>query len=273
MKKLMAMVLASMMIFLMGGVVFAGEEPSEPLIAKEEAPAAPEPWYSPKNITGNVSFTTNYLFRGITQTNNNPAIQGGLDYVHPLGFYLGVWGSNVDLGIGTSMELDYKGGFTKTFFDDFKIDVGALYYSYPGWNDVPKNPGYVETHLGVAYALPVKWPVVPTFGVGWNWSPNFFYHDGTGNYVNGLLDLALQWNFGIGGEIGYQSVQGDTLSGNGKGQNGGNGFNYMYYRASLYNNIPGWFRLDLSYMNTSGTDGFFGNLTGPNVVFTVTRTF
>ncbi len=271
MKKLMAMVLAGMMMFVASGVALAGEGNRNPR-RQGRAPAAPEPWYSPKNITGNVAFTTNYMFRGVSQTNDNPAIQGGLDYVHPLGFYLGVWGSNVDLGIGTSVEIDYKGGYAQTF-GDFKIDVGALYYSYPGWNDVPKNPGYFETHLGVFYTMPVQWPVVPTMGVGWNWSPSFFYDDGTGNYVNGLLDFALPWNFGLGGEIGYQYVQGDTFSGNGNGQDGGNGYDYMYYRASIYNNIPGWFKLDLSYMNTSGTKGFFGDLTGPKVVFTVSRTF
>ena len=115
MRKLVAMVLAALMMFAVSGVAFAGEGEPEPLVTKEGAPAAPEPWYSPKNITGNVAFTTNSMFRGVSQTNNNPAIQGGLDYVHPLGFYLGVWGSNVDLGIGTSMELDYKGGFARLF--------------------------------------------------------------------------------------------------------------------------------------------------------------
>jgi uncharacterized protein (TIGR02001 family) len=255
MKKVISMLLLCLLV-LTGSQAFAEQE---------------EAWNSPKNFSGTVWLTTNYIFRGVTQTNDNPAIQGAFDYVHPLGFYLGVWGSNIDLGIGTSVELDFKGGFARSF-GDFKIDVGAFGYTYPG-NDAKASPNYVETHLGVFYTLPVEWPVVPTLGVGYNWSPDFFGEDGNGNYVNGLLDFTLPWNFGLGGEVGYQTVAGGKTSGGARGEGRSSGYDYMYYRASLNYNLTGWFKMDLSYHNTSGTSGYFGDYTGPRVVFTVSRTF
>ena len=61
-------------------------------------------------VTGNIGATSNYLWRGTTQTSNEAAIQGGLDYAHDSGFYAGTWASNVDFGDETSYELDFYGG-------------------------------------------------------------------------------------------------------------------------------------------------------------------
>lgn len=89
-------------------------------------------------VTANVSFTTNYIYRGITQTGAKPALQGGLDYAHAGGFYAGVWGSNIswlsDFGAAAaaSLEVDTYAGFRNDFAGDFSYDVGFLRYNYPG---------------------------------------------------------------------------------------------------------------------------------------------
>jgi len=64
---------------------------------------------SPHTVTANVGLTSDYIFRGISQTSGNPAIQGGIDYAHSSGFYAGVWGSNIswisDFNAGVSSSL------------------------------------------------------------------------------------------------------------------------------------------------------------------------
>jgi len=97
------------------------------------APAAAAP-ASPHTITGNLAIVSDYRFRGITQTFEKPAIQGGIDYSHSSGFYLGNWNSNVSSGAGFpdgNLEMDFYGGYKATF-GDFGLDVGAIYYYYPG---------------------------------------------------------------------------------------------------------------------------------------------
>jgi uncharacterized protein (TIGR02001 family) len=117
---------------------------------------------SPHTLTGNVGFFSQYIFRGLTQTDTDPALQGGLDYSHSSGFYLGTWASNVswlrDFGSyssGGSMEWDFYGGFKGTFGkSDFGYDVGLLQYWYPG--TVVPGGNKADT-LEVYGALSWKW--------------------------------------------------------------------------------------------------------------------
>src|ERR1043166_9680330 len=100
------------------------------------APAAPAPDYT---LTGNFGIYSQYIFRGLTQTDTKPAFQGGFDFTHKSGFYLGTWGSNIswlhDAGVcnhGCSLEWDLYGGWRYAFNDDWGMDVGLLYYYSPG---------------------------------------------------------------------------------------------------------------------------------------------
>ena len=87
-------------------------------------------------ISANVALVTDYRFRGISQSNKNPALQGGFDYAHDSGFYIGTWGSTVDFDSTTdfngSLELDVYGGWSTEFGENSSIDVGYIYYAYPG---------------------------------------------------------------------------------------------------------------------------------------------
>ena len=90
---------------------------------------------SPHTFTGNVGFVTDYRYRGISQTDIKPALQGGFDYSHASGIYLGTWASNVswlsDQGAKNSLEWDFFGGYKGTA-GDFGYDVGLLQYAYVG---------------------------------------------------------------------------------------------------------------------------------------------
>jgi uncharacterized protein (TIGR02001 family) len=114
--------------------------------ALAQAPA-PTPEHT---VTGNMTIGTDYRFRGISQTfgegffTPGPTIQGGIDYSHSSGFYVGNWNSNVSgnqYPNGSSIEMDFYGGY-KHAFGDFGLDVGTIYYAYPGGTKLPgRSPG------------------------------------------------------------------------------------------------------------------------------------
>lgn len=102
----------------------------------QTAPAAPAA--APSPVTGNMTIASDYRFRGISQTYKGPTIQGGIDYAHDSGFYIGNWNSNVSSFLytgGAGIEMDFYGGWKKSF-GDFGLDLGYIYYYYPNaeWN-------------------------------------------------------------------------------------------------------------------------------------------
>ena len=86
-------------------------------------------------VSANVGVVSNYFFRGVTQTDDSAAVQGGLDYEHDSGLYAGTWASTVDFGDGTSYEADLYAGYGGGI-GDFGYDVGYLYYAYPDGDDL-----------------------------------------------------------------------------------------------------------------------------------------
>src|SRR6476661_782911 len=108
-------------------------------------------------VTGNISLVSDYRFRGIDQTFGKPAIQGGFDYSHASGVYLGNWNSNVNQGAGYpggNIEMDFYGGYKKAF-GDLGLDVGFIYYYYPGTDPKIDNK---EVYIGGSWKfLSVKW--------------------------------------------------------------------------------------------------------------------
>ena len=131
------------------------------------AQTAPTPEYT---FTGNAGLFTDYRFRGISQTVKQPAFQGGFDFSHQSGFYLGNWNSNVDSGFynGANLEMDFYGGF-KGSFDAFTYDIGALYYYYPGsgiagTNKIDNTELYVAGGWG-PFSLKYSYAVSDFFGI------------------------------------------------------------------------------------------------------------
>jgi uncharacterized protein (TIGR02001 family) len=106
-------------------------------------------------VSFNAAVTSDYRYRGISQTRLKPAVQGGIDYTNaPSGFYLGAWASTIkwidDLGGDAKVELDIYGGFRGEFADDFTWDVGLLRYQYQG-NDMDKVSGWANTNTTEVY--------------------------------------------------------------------------------------------------------------------------
>ena len=108
----------------LSGAVFADETPASPFGL---------------SVTGTAALTSDYRFRGVTQTFNDPAVQAGFVLSHESGAYAGVWGSNVDFGGTAHIELDPYIGYATTL-DSFAnkpvLDVGLWYYAYPSQSDL-----------------------------------------------------------------------------------------------------------------------------------------
>ena len=97
-------------------------------------------------VSANVSFTTDYIWRGMTQS-DGPAVQGGFDYEADSGFYAGFWGSNVNFNNGNGQELDYYAGYGFSL-GDVGVDVGYITYDYP---DSDPDIKFEEIYLGFSF--------------------------------------------------------------------------------------------------------------------------
>jgi uncharacterized protein (TIGR02001 family) len=138
------------------------------------------------------TLTSDYDFRGVTQTLEDPAIQLGLNYSHESGFYAGVWGSNVDFGPGKpDAEVDVFAGFSGGDAEEtFGYDLGVVYYAYPSAGVLDT----IELYAGVSKG----WFA----GKLW-YSPNIASSSDSGWYVEGNATIPLPHDFSLLGHVGY----------------------------------------------------------------------
>ena len=277
-------------------VVFLGALFSIPAFADDApaaaAPAAAAPAAAPTPaVTSNFSLVSNYLYRGISQSGNNPAIQGGFDYTHASGFYAGTWGSSIswlgDAGIanGAGMELDTYFGIKNSFATDFSYDVGFLRYNYPG-NYATTMPPVVGTtqydkgDTNEIYAL-----------IGWKWF-TLKYSDSLGSTFSmpnasgtNYIDLSASYPIGdsgytLGAHYGVQTYVGSTTDAL-KAANPNSDPTYSDYRVSVSKDFGNTYAVGLTYSGTNvktGTGAYYTNPQGKNLgqstaVVNVTRTF
>jgi uncharacterized protein (TIGR02001 family) len=134
---------------------FAQDATAEATTEQNEAPAAEAPAEeASSNFSWNLSLTSDYVFRGITQTNFDPALQGGLDYAFgDSGWYVGTWASNVDFADsdGPDIELDAYVGWSHDLAEDWNLDLHAVRYTYLGERDVYGNIDYNEYFAKLSY--------------------------------------------------------------------------------------------------------------------------
>ena len=206
----------------------------------------PKPPASPHTVSANVALMSNYVFRGITYTQDRPALQGGFDYAHESGLYAGIWGTNVSSKAinGASLELDLYGGYAKSF-GDWRFDVGLLQFYYP---ENPKLPGSDEKYNTLELYGAVGWKIL-TLKYSRTLT-NFFGYDsasmgtGKGNshgsgYLELNADVPLPWDVTLGLHVGRQWVR-----------NYGD-FNYTDWRAALSKTFgEGWI-VSFAYTGTN----------------------
>ena len=229
-----------------------------PGLAAAQAPASP--------ITGNMSLVSDYRFRGLTQTFEEPALQGGFDYAHSSGLYLGNWNSAISDSFyaGSPLEMDFYGGYKGTA-GALGYDVGVLYYYYPGSNLAGVGTiDNLEVYAGVSWKfLSLKYfhAVSDFFG-----APNT---DGS-NYIDLTANFDLGQGWGVNGHIGHQKVKNISAA------------DYTDYKVGITKDISGWVfgasfidtdADSAAYTFTNASSGKTVNVGDSTLVLSVSKTF
>jgi len=254
----------------MSSVAFAADEP-----------AAPE--VSP--ITANVTVASNYIYRGITQTNNKPAIQGGFDYAHESGFYIGNWNSSITWisdgyggagqgghSVSAPVEMDFYAGFKKELIGEgFATDIGVLQYYYPtsglpssqsnAWvaaNPASRQASGTTPNTTELYAAQnftfgpvtgfgkVSYAVTTLFGL--QQSSGALYPDLTANYDTGFYGIT------VNAHVGYQYVPNNIVTTSaiaGAGNGGTWNASYADWKLGLTKDFGGGLSGTAYYTGTS----------------------
>ncbi len=226
--------------------------------AQTAAPAAPAAPASPWSF--NVGVTSDYLFRGISQTHGRPAIQGGVDYLHSSGFYVGAWASSITwvkdfLGKG-SVEVDLYGGIKNSFAGDFNYDVGFIAYNYPGKGSaiptILANPNTQEVYAAIGYKwLTAKYSyATSSHFIGWYGGAAYDQRTRGSDYIelNANYDMGSGWT--LIGHVGRQKVKKSVNTGVG----GFTDANYTDWKLGVSKDIGfGTITAAYSDTNTSGT--------------------
>jgi uncharacterized protein (TIGR02001 family) len=235
------------------------------------AASAAVPSIASAQLSGNMAIVSDYRFRGISQTYVQPAIQGGVDYSHASGFYLGNWNSSVSglsYPTGGGIEMDFYGGFKKGF-GDLTLDVGLLQYYYPKAVTATGAEKFdtLEGYIGLSWKwLSVKYSSTLTdyFGVNSN-STGTTNGDSKGS---GYLDIGASYEVApkltLAAHYGMQTVKNyEPLE-------------YNDWKLGVTYDLNGWL-LGAAYIDTDADETIYvlnGKEIGKStVVLSVAKTF
>jgi uncharacterized protein (TIGR02001 family) len=205
-------------------------------LSQAAAPAAPEPDYT---LSFNVGGVTDYRYRGMSQTRLKPAIQGGADFAHKSGFYIGTWASSIkwikDAGGDSNAEVDIYGGY-KFPVGPVAMDVGVLRYLYPN-SSLPINPDTTEIYgAGTFGPATLKYSHAVTNLFGFADSKNSYYLDLSATFDTGY------WGLSLIPHVGYQKVK-----------NNGD-FTYTDWSIGLGKDFGNGLSASLAYVDTNNSN-------------------
>ena len=223
-------------------------------------------------VTGNLGLTSDYRFRGVSQTQNAPAVQGGIDYNHKSGFYVGNWNSSVSSQMytnGSGVESDLYAGFKKDIYKGLTIDVGSYNYFYPRATTTANTGSNYDTYegfLGLGYG-PVSAKYSRTLGNGYFGTANArgseYYQ---ADFAQPLVYISK--NLSLLAHVGRTNVANSTS------------LDYTDVNVGLGYDLKGWALAAKYYTNTSEGSGFqtANTINGQKLyknaaVFSVTKSF
>jgi uncharacterized protein (TIGR02001 family) len=225
-----------------------GPPPGTAPAAEVEA-AAPSPGIAIPGtgltLTTTLSLSTDYLFRGISQTRNRPAAQGTFDLAHEGGFYVGAFVSNATF-LGnpyndTRQELDLLAGY-RFVIGNVNLDIGYIAYLYPG--QTKPEGTQLNEYQEVALRAMSQVTDALKLSAAFNFSPNFFGRSGNGYYLEGGADLSLPLGFIGFGRLGYQWIENNARFGTP---------NYLWYGVGVQREVVlglslavGWYGTNIS---------------------------
>ncbi len=222
----------------------------------------------PGDFTGSLALTTDYLFRGISQTDNSPSVQGVLEWEYAVSPefkpFLGIFASNLDFNDGNeaTIEMDFYGGF-RGEIAGFTYSIGGIGYVYPGANS-DLNYDYAEA----AFKLGYDFGFAAVTGAI-NYSPDYFAASGDAVYVAGDVAVPLPFiplETKLLFHVGRQWIDKNDRFGTP---------DYTDWNIGIATTIDG-FTLTLAYADTSlSKNECFGgrNLCDGRVLFTVSKAF
>jgi len=219
----------------------------------------------PGEFSANVSLVSEYYFRGISQTDDAPAIQGGFDWSTELdqqsgiSFYLGTWGSNVDFNDtdGASVEIDVYGGLSGAFGNTgLGWDVGLIYYAYPGANS-NLNYDFWEGAVALSYDFSVASATASV-----NYSPDNFGKSGKAWYPKLGIDVPVGKYLTLSGHVAKQYIEKNDVFGQP---------DYVDWSVGGTVNVAG-FDMNVTYSDTNLSESECSDACGM-VLFSVSRSF
>lgn len=215
-------------------------------------------------LSANVGLTSDYIFRGVSQSDRHMAVQGGFDLTYGA-FYAGVWGSNVDFGVNNAglsyadIETDLYAGLKFKLMPKLEADIGAIYYAYPDSNDDPgARQNYFEGKLGLSAALTDKFSVSGTVF----YSPDYYFQSGKTFTYEGGAELTLPADFKLSGTVGTVQFKDPALD------------DYNYWNIGVSKDFLSKFTADVRYHGASCTVLLEGkDLCDSRVVGTISASF
>ncbi|WP_312996275.1 TorF family putative porin [Achromobacter animicus] len=238
-----------------------------PMAQAADAPSAADA-ASPYSLTANVTLASQYRYRGLMQTNNQPAIQGGFDLTHASGFYLGNWNSSIswlndsNRDVSAPAEMDFYGGYKGNLTDSVPVDLGVLQYYYPG--DYPSgytSPDTTELYAGIGYGpVMFKYSLALTNLFGFADSKYSQYFDLSGNFDTGV------WGLVVNVHAGRQIVR-----------NVDNG-SYTDWKLGVTKDFGQGLSVSLAYLDTNADRAVYTNTRGRDMgrataLLSLTKTF
>ncbi|MDB5465446.1 MAG: hypothetical protein JWQ46_208 [Phenylobacterium sp.] len=205
----------------------------------------------PLGLTFNAGAATDYVFRGISQTNNKAEAFAGADITVAKIGYAGLWLSNVDFLNGTRLESDFYAGVKPTL-GPVAFDFGVIYY---GYNPKPSGPDEAYTEFKALASVPVG---PATLGVAYYHSPEFPFKTGEANYyeINAAAPIPST-KFSVSAAIGKQEVVGPL--------------DYTTWNAGVGYALTDKVGLDVRYWDTDQHS--FGKIYEPKLVASIKATF
>lgn len=212
------------------------------------------------SITVNGGLTTDYVFRGISQSDEGPAVFAGADIAYGM-FYAGFWASSVDTATSDGeIEVDVYAGIKKSF-NSVDLDLGVLYYSYPN-NDFPVEINYLELKAAASKKI---WRDITVTGTVY-YSPDYYNEAGATWTFEGKAAAPLPWwGLTLSGTYGHVTSEDDD--------GGFSAFyeddNYNYWNVGLSKTFREHYTIDVRYHGTD-VDEAFNYLADDRVVATFT---
>ncbi|MBD58950.1 MAG: hypothetical protein CL808_02350 [Citromicrobium sp.] len=178
---------------------------TSPAMAQEEEES------SELELSANVMLVSDYRFRGVSFSDEDFAVQGGIDAAHESGFYIGTWASSIeDSPLYGHTEVDIYAGWSGEVAPGVTIDGGMLYYIYPNGDDAVGDSDYFEPYASITGAIG---PVEATVGAAYAWEQDSLGGDDN-IYIYGGLGAGIpDTPVSIAAHLGYSEGSLDYGSG------------------------------------------------------------